>query len=104
MPSPTDSTWPTSVTSASWPKFWICCLRIAEISAARMSILAGLFHSKLDRIQFRAERGVDHATAHLDDEAADQVRVHLDVHVHLGLGDIAQGRLDVAQDAVGRGF
>src|ERR1035437_7016354 len=24
MPSPTDKTWPTSETSASWPKFLIC--------------------------------------------------------------------------------
>src|SRR6059058_4728415 len=33
MPSPTESTWPTSLTSASWPKFLIWSLRIAEISA-----------------------------------------------------------------------
>ena len=38
MPSPTDSTWPTSETSASWPKFLICSFRMAEISAARISI------------------------------------------------------------------
>ena len=38
MPSPTDSTWPTSETSASWPKFAICDLRMAEISAARISM------------------------------------------------------------------
>src|SRR6266851_3725245 len=38
MPSPTDRTCPTSATSASLPKPAICCLRIAEISAARISI------------------------------------------------------------------
>ena len=38
IPSPTDNTCPTSETSASWPKFLIWSLRIAEISAARMSI------------------------------------------------------------------
>ena len=37
-PSPTDSTWPTSATSASVPKFSIWLFRIAEISAARISI------------------------------------------------------------------
>src|SRR6516162_5063877 len=40
MPSPIDSTWPTSATSASLPKWAISCLRIAEISAARISIQA----------------------------------------------------------------
>ena len=38
MPSPTERTWPTSETSASWPKFLICSFRMAEISAARISI------------------------------------------------------------------
>ena len=38
MPSPTDSTWPTSETSASSPKLAICDLRMAEISAARISM------------------------------------------------------------------
>ena len=38
MPSPTDSTRPTSATSASVPKLAICSLRRAEISAARISI------------------------------------------------------------------
>ena len=32
-PSPTDRTCPTSLTSASAPKFWISRFRIAEISA-----------------------------------------------------------------------
>ena len=38
MPSPTDSTWPTSATSVSSPKLAIWVLRMAEISAARMSM------------------------------------------------------------------
>ena len=33
-----DSTWPTSLTSASAPKFWISRLRMAEISAGWISI------------------------------------------------------------------
>ena len=38
IPSPTDNTRPTSATSASWPKFLIWSLRIAEISAAWIPI------------------------------------------------------------------
>ena len=38
IPSPTDSTWPTSATSASVPNPAIWSLRIDEISAARISI------------------------------------------------------------------
>src|SRR5215211_9038088 len=107
MPSPTDKTWPTSVTSASVPKFWICCLRIAEISAARMSISgphflnAGLMfgeggrrwqgpstdlaHRQSNRVESGAQAGVDHPAAHLNDHAADKVRVDLHVDVHLGV-------------------
>ena len=38
MPSPTDSTWPTSETVAASPKLAIWSLMTAEISAARMSM------------------------------------------------------------------
>ena len=44
MPSPTDSTWPVSETCASEPKFAIWPLMIAEISAARMSIVSPSSH------------------------------------------------------------
>src|SRR5579884_3099803 len=116
MPSPTDSTWPTSAMSASLPKLAICCFRIAEISAARISIVVpsvryrhararpghprhapedgrvkpghdGLFnrsaralHRQLQALQFAAQRAVDHARADLDDHAADQRGIDLDVH------------------------
>ncbi len=47
MPSPTDRTWPTSETSASSPKPSIWDLRMAEISAARMSMVSYvLFRAK----------------------------------------------------------
>src|SRR6516164_8199741 len=59
MPSPTESTCPTSETSASWPKFLICSLRIEEISAARMSISRPL--SSHESVELGAERTVDHA-------------------------------------------
>src|SRR6266566_9255718 len=83
MPSPTDSTWPTSATSASLPKLAICCFRIAEISAARISIsvpLANALHRQLQAVQPALQRTVDHARADLDDHAADQPLIdpHID--------------------------
>ena len=42
MPSPTDSTEPTSETSASSPKLAIWDFRMAEISAARISMVVAL--------------------------------------------------------------
>src|ERR1700737_3711462 len=86
MPSPTDSTCPTSETSASWPKFLICFFRMSEISAARMSISRNLFHSVLERIELGAERTVDHARAELDHEPADDRGIDLDVDLHVLLG------------------
>src|SRR3954454_19666338 len=102
MPSPTDSTCPTSVTSASVPKFLICSLRIAEISGARISISGplclfrlkplserlggastGLFHRQTNGIEFGSHRGIDHAGPHLHDETADEARIDFDVEVDL---------------------
>ena len=58
MPSPTDSTWPTSATSASVSKPAICCFRIAEISAARISI--STLHFPRHLVQARSSgAGVD---------------------------------------------
>src|ERR1700760_4052845 len=65
MPSPTDSTWPTSETSASWPKPAICDLRIAEISAARMSIGLRSLQGELEGIELGAKGGVEQTRAHL---------------------------------------
>src|SRR6185312_6194566 len=79
MPSPTDSTWPTSATSASLPKLAICCFRIAEISAARISIsvpLPDAFHRQLQALQPALQRAVDHPRADLDDHAAQQARIN----------------------------
>src|SRR5581483_2527611 len=75
MPSPTESTCPTSATSASVPKSAICCFRIAEISAARISILRNPLHGELQALQLAAERRVNHARAQFDDEAAEQARI-----------------------------
>src|SRR5262245_11749423 len=82
MPSPIDSTWPTSATSASLPKLAICCFRIAEISAARISIKApstSALHGKLQPLQLASDGPVDHAGAHFDDHTADQPLVDLDI-------------------------
>src|SRR5215469_17325709 len=75
MPSPTDSTCPTSATSASVPKPAICCFRMAEISAARISILPDPLHGKLQALQLAAERRIHHARAQPDDQAAEQARI-----------------------------
>src|SRR5262249_6996347 len=68
MPSPTDRTEPTSETSASSPKLAICDFRMAEISAARMSIFLRSLQGELQGIELRAERSVEQSGAdpHLD--------------------------------------
>src|ERR1700757_4143333 len=85
MPSPIDRTWPTSAPSASVPKLAICCLRIAEISAARISMKTpsgNTLHRQLQPLQLALNRSVDHARAEFDHETADQpgVDVHIDRH------------------------
>src|SRR5690242_20882952 len=84
MPSPTESTVPTSATSASVPKDAICCFRIEEISAARISILRNPLHRDLQAMELGLERSVDHARADLDDDAAEKARI--DAHVDRDLG------------------
>src|SRR5918911_2761795 len=82
MPSPTDRTWPTSATSASLPKLAICCFRIAEISAARISIsvpLPNALHRQLQAMQAALQRTVDHARADLDDHAPQKAGIDLEV-------------------------
>src|SRR5215471_1528758 len=82
MPSPIDRTWPTSATSASVPKLAICCLRIAEISAGRISMntpSAATLHRQLQPLQLALDRPVDHARTDPDDHTADQPRI--DVHI-----------------------
>src|SRR5215467_1630028 len=103
MPSPTESTWPTSLTSASAPKFWISRFRIAEISAGWISmmllpsfvpsfrsprtILSVAAHCAAHAVQLGAQRGIDHARTHLHDEAAEQrgIDVSLDQGIALEL-------------------
>src|SRR5579863_3707646 len=88
MPSPTERTCPTSATSASVPNSAICCFRMAEISAARISIASNSLHGKPQPRELALERRIDHARAHLDDDAAEQARIDADVD-----GDLAADRL-----------
>src|SRR5438132_5550296 len=83
MPSPIDRTCPTSATSASLPKLAICCLRIAEISAARISMKTpsgNALHRQLQPLQLALNRSVDHARAEFDDETANQPRVDANIN------------------------
>src|SRR3954452_14750879 len=84
MPSPTDSTLPTSLTSASLPKLAIWSLMTLEISAARMSISSlshdgdvspSALHHLREGIEPAADRAVDPLGADGDDEPAEQVGV-----------------------------
>src|SRR3569832_1206888 len=75
MPSPTDSTWPMSETAASSPKPAICDFRIAEISAARMSMILRSLQGELEGIEFGLERRVEQARADLDLDAAEDRRI-----------------------------
>src|SRR5579859_2143117 len=84
MPSPTDRTWPTSATSASVPKLAICSLRMAEISAARISICLNSSHGKLQPLKLAAQRAVDHARPDFDDETADDRGIDPDIDGNLG--------------------
>src|SRR3954465_939340 len=87
MPSPTDSTVPTSETSASVPKLAIWSRMTLEISAARMSILSPsrrrlrrpAFHSRSESVEFGADRAVNLGRADLDDQTAEYGGVHRQV-------------------------
>src|SRR5688572_5795649 len=91
MPSPTESTEPTSETWASVPKLAIWSLMTFEISAARISMfslssnLLGrvlALHRLGERIETGADRAVDLTAADPDDEAAEDLGIDggLDLH------------------------
>src|SRR5579859_2956769 len=104
MPSPTDRTWPTSATSASVPKLAICSLRMAEISAARISILLDPSHGKLQARELGAQRAVDHPRPDFDDQSADDRGI--DPHIDRDLGPDGPIKLfiDGGQLALGEGL
>src|SRR3954452_5487300 len=88
MPSPTESTVPTSETSASGEKFAIWSRMTREISAARMSIVVLAFHRLSESVEFGADGSVDPLAAQLDDDSAENswVDLSLDGHVASGAG------------------
>src|SRR5215469_17473414 len=94
MPSPTESTWPTSATSASVPKSAICCFRMAEISAARISMSSNPLHRKLQARELALERCIDHARADFDHESADQTRVDAEIDRDLPADNLAELLVD----------
>src|SRR5215469_13227983 len=99
MPSPTDRTWPTSATSASVPKSAICCFRMAEISAARISMTSNPLHRKLQARELALERCIHHARADLDHEPADQTRIDPEIDRDLA----AHGLAELLVDGLGLG-
>src|SRR5689334_9362081 len=90
MPSPTDRTWPTSATSASVPKSAICCFRMAEISAARISMSSNPLHRKLQARELALERCIHHARTDLDHEPADQARIDPEIDRDLAADDLSE--------------
>src|SRR5258708_33641142 len=99
MPSPTESTWPTSATSASVPKSAICCFRMAEISAARISMTSNPLHRKLQARELALERCVDHARADFYDQPTDQARIDPEIDRNFA----ADGLAELLVDGLGLG-
>src|ERR1700755_3401194 len=102
MPSPTLRTWPTSLTCASAPKFWISRFRIALISAGWMSILV-TSHGRTQAGQLGAERRIDHARAHLHDETAEKRGIDFGVEARLAAEPGFERRLQFGEFAVVEG-
>src|SRR5206468_12459603 len=86
MPSPTDSTVPTSETCASASKFAIWSRMTREISAARISIVQLAFHRGCETVEFGADRGVDLLAAQLDDDSAEDGGLDRGVDLDLAPG------------------
>src|SRR5215471_280964 len=104
MPSPTESTCPTSATSASVPKSAICCFRMAEISAARISMTSNPLHRKLQARELALERCIDHARADLDHKAADQTWIDPQIDRDLAANRLAQLLIDGLRLSRGQGL
>src|ERR1700754_98081 len=104
MPSPTDSTWPTSETSASAPKFLIWAFRISEISAARMSIGLGPLHEVRQCCQLGADRRVDQTRTDLELQAADQGGVDLNVDLNRAAQRFRDGGFEIQRLFLGNGL
>src|SRR5216684_2713741 len=77
MPSPISTTVPTSADSAFPSKLLICALMMSVISEDVVATALSLLGRELDaqRLEARADRGVDEVIAHLDLRPADQRRI-----------------------------
>src|SRR5919106_1694705 len=95
MPSPTVSTVPTSATFASASKPAICCLRISEISAGRMSMSGGPPHHILQALQLGLDRIVIEPGADPHDQPAEDRRIHLLRKLDAGIAGFRQPRREL---------
>src|SRR3712207_4419516 len=95
MPSPTVSTVPTSATFASASKPAICCFRISEISAGRMSISGCPSHGVLQSLQLGLDAVVVEPRADPHDQAAEDRGIHLLRDPDAGEPGLRQARRDL---------
>src|SRR6185503_1822644 len=99
MPSPTDSTVPTSETSASASKFAIWSRMTREISAARISIQLA-FHRLSESVEFGADGSVDALASQLDHDSAEDAGIDLRVDGDVPTGASTKLLLELAELAV----
>src|SRR3569832_2378186 len=102
LPSPTLRSWPTSLTCASAPMFWISRFRIALISAGWMSILV-TSHGRTDAGQLGAKRRIDHARAQHHNETAEKRGIDFGVEARLTAEPGFERRLQLGEFAVVEG-
>src|SRR5882757_6852558 len=103
MPSPTDSTWPTSETSACSPKLAIWDLRMAEISAARMSMVLRSLQGELEGVEPRLQRGVEQAGADAHLQPAEDGGIDAGGEFRILAERLAQGRSHALELGGGEG-
>src|SRR6476620_4699176 len=94
IPSPTESTVPTSETCASASKFAIWSRMTREISAARISMIQLAFHRGCETVEFGADRGVNLLATQLDDDSAEEGGIDGCVDRDVAAGTCAQLRLE----------
>src|SRR5690606_27293263 len=94
MPSPTDRTEPTSETSASSPKLAICDLRMAEISAARISMGLRSLQGEFEGVELRTQRSIEQTGTDLHLDAAQKGRIDAGLDFGIFAERCAQGRGD----------
>src|SRR5687767_576523 len=100
MPSPSDTTVPTSATSTATPKLPICSRIILEISSAFMLILSSqlsafslqlLLHQLLTHLlELRLDAAVVHRAADSRDHAAEQPGIDARGYFNLLAGDLRE--------------